>query len=266
MQWVVLPVSILNFRAPRWNLALYGGSRWWHAWPPSALQDKVTRVLWDPFHQRLWTCAWSQASVSRRGFTVASIVVAAKAHNCPRTFLWSIHSCAFENGHHVDMGRDRWSYVKPQFNDTDGIVFRLVCSEKNMGNVFGLYFNLNFQHLLIFWWFNGDLLPNWWTSRDQVKCWHLAKLARLAAEPLHTHGLVADLMVTQVGTSWPRNEKTGKSQSKLDRTFERDDVFNPFRRLCSWMFVTFGSTAFFCDWCWHTISRWCVRGCGWCLV
>lgn len=89
LQWVVLPVSILNFRAPRWNLALYGGSRWWHVWPPSALQDKVTRVLWDPFHQRLWTCAWSQASVSQRGFTIASIVVTPKAHNCPDTFLWS---------------------------------------------------------------------------------------------------------------------------------------------------------------------------------
>ena len=77
-----------------------------------------------------------------------------------------------------------------------------------------------------------------------MKCWHLAKLARLAAEPLHTHGLVADLMVTQVGTSCPINQKTGKSQNKLDRTFEGDDAFNPFKRLCSWIFVAFGSTAF----------------------
>ena len=70
-----------------------------------------------------------------------------------------------------------------------------------MGNDSSLVKKSNFQHLLIF----DDSMVIFFqilmNSRDQVKCWHLAKLARLAAEPLHTHGLVADLMVTQVGTS-----------------------------------------------------------------
>eukprot|EP00434_Breviolum_minutum_P024159 symbB.v1.2.021328.t1/scaffold1838.1/size108694/8 len=103
--------------------------------PWLAHEDKVTRVLWDPFHQRLWTCAWSQAS---------------------------------------------------------------------------------------------------------VKCWHLAKLARLAAEPLHTHGLVADLMVTQdvlvtaiSANPMPDGNVCHQADFK-QRMAEMDDQLLPGQQLLVW--------------------------------
>lgn len=96
------------------------------------------------------------------------------------TLSFGLHSCTFQNGHHVEMGCDRWSYVKPQFNDTDGIVFRLVCSgEKKHGQCLWSIFHFNTFN--ISWYFDDsmvtffqiDELPGIRWSVGTLRSWHV---------------------------------------------------------------------------------------------